>query len=755
MRETSRAVDKKLQVNNNQDQSVYDAEVKMSQDFSMRYPLINGQGNYGNLDGDGAAAMRYTEAKLSVYGNTMLNDLKKNTVDFVPNFDGEEIEPTVLSTLLPNILANGTSGIAVGMATNMPPHNIADVYDCLNYIIDCAIANEDIDEEKLIDIIKAPDFPTKGKIINSANIRECYKEGHGRVVVRGAYEIEDNKIIITEIPYKVNKARLVERIDSLSRSLKKDEQPIISAIKEVRDESSKGEIRIVVELKKDHNPEIVINKLLKYTDLQTTFSVNNTVLVNGEPRVVSLFTILEKFLEHSCEVIIRKSQFELDKALKRINIVEAVLICCSDDNLEAIVNIIRTSDNPIQDLINAGLNKEQAEYISEVKIKTLSKKSEEKMLIEKEQLETAINKYNSILTDDSVLLETVKFEYNLLKEKFKEERKTEIIVDSSVIDEEDLIKDETLIITITDTNLIKSVEEKEYNTQKRGGKGSKITNKDNDNIKYMFTANSKDNLMFFTNLGKVHLLKAYKIIKTNKNSRGKSIFNYIKLDLENEEKIVNVIAASTNDTTKSLLMITKNGVIKRLQLDKLSTRMSVTKIIEFKDHDSLKAVLLIAEEDNIIINTARGMSLATTVEESSIRPMGRTAYGVTGIRFKTKEDYVVDASLCDKEYLLTISKNGMGKRTKLSSFSLQNRGGKGCIAHKITEKTGEVICALTVNDNDDIFISTEQGQLIRIDASSISISSRSTIGVKLVDLNDGDTVANASIMIQSDMDEEV
>lgn len=741
------------------DQSAYGSLVNMAQNFSMRYPLIDGHGNFGSIDGDSPAAMRYTEARLSHYGSTIMNDLNKNTVDFIPNFDGEETEPSVLSTLIPNMIANGNSGIAVGMATNMPPHNITDVYDALIYIIDKTIEQESIDEDEIIDIIKAPDFPTGGKIINLENIRDAYKEGQGRVVVRGTYEIENNNIIITEIPFKVNKSKLVERIDNLSRPSKEKNKPekpaVISGIKEVRDESDKTGIRIVVELKKDVNPQIIINNLLKHSELQTNFNMNNTVLIDGQPKIVSLYGLLECFLAHSAEIILKRTAYDLEKASIRLNIIEGILFCCSEDNIGLIFNIFRESEDIVLALTQIGLNKEQAEYISEMKFKALNKKSEDKLTAEKDILITNINKYNSILNDQTVLLETLKFEYNELKTKFIDKRRTEIINESSSIDEEDLIKDETLIITITDTNLIKSVAEKEYNIQRRGGKGTKSANtKEDENVKYMFTANSKDNIMFFTNLGRVHLLKAFKIAKSNKNTRGKSIYNYISLDTENGESVVNVIAANTNDTSMSLLMVTKYGIIKRLCLENLSTRSSVTKVIEFKDKDSLKAVLLVAENDFVMINTSNGMALITAIEEDSIRATGRNAMGVKGIKFKKKTDHVVDASICNnKEYLLTITKNGLGKRSLLSDFTTQNRGGVGIIAHKLNEKTGEVVCAMTVNDNDDVFIATEQGQIIRVNASSVSVTGRATSGVKLVSLNNNDYISSASIMIKEENDE--
>lgn len=741
------------------DASVYEAMVKKSQDFSMRYPTIAGHGNFGSIDGDGAAAMRYTEAKLSLYGQAMMNDINKNTIDLVPNFDGEEVEPAVLPTLIPNILLNGSTGIAVGMATSMAPHNVNDVYNALNYIIDCTINAEEIDINEIINRLQAPDFPTGGTIINIDSVREAYKTGQGRVTIRGVFEVDDkNNIIITEIPYKVNKAKLVERMDSLSKVTKEKGKPdkpaVIPEIKEVRDESNKTGIRIVVELKKDSNPQLVINNLLKHTDLQCNFSINNTVIVDGEPKVLNVYEILNQFLAHAANVIIRRTQYDYAKAEKRYNIVNGMLMCFEGDMLDKVIETIRFAEDTIPALVGLGFNQEQAEYIAEMKIKSLSKSSEEKLNNEKATIEANLSSWYQILNDNVALLQTMKIEFEDLRKRFADERRTAITNDSSSFNEEDLIKDETLVITITDSGLIKSVAENEYNTQKRGGKGTKAANtKDDEIIKYMFTTNSKDNIMFFTNLGRVHLLKAYKIPKANKSARGKSIFNFLSLDTENGEHIVNVIAANINDTSKSLLIATHNGIIKRLPLDKLSTRLSVTKIIEFREGDSLTAVLLVSEGDTVIMNTASGLSLRTTVDEKSIRPMGRTATGVTGMKFKNEGDYVVDMSLCDKTHLFTLTASGLGKKTAIEEYTVQGRGGKGITSHKLTDKTGTIVAAATVNNDDDIFIVTEQGLMIRIKSADISVTGRSASGVKLLTLNEGDAIVGISVSSYNNTEE--
>ena len=693
----------------------------------------------------------------------MMADLHKNAVDFVPNFDGEEVEPKVLSGLIPNMLLNGSSGIAVGMATNLAPHNVNEVYNALYYIIDCTLNQEVINEDVLIDKIQAPDFPTGGVIVNVDSVRNAYKTGDGKVTLRADIEVdEDGKIIISEIPYKVNKAKLVERMDSLSRVTKEKGKPdkpaIVPEIKEVRDESDKTGIRIVVELKKDSNPQLALNKLLKHTDLQCNFSINNTVIVNGEPKKLSLYEMLNSFLAHSANVILRRTQYDYDKAEKRLHIVDGIIRCL--ESIDIVISLIKSSKTNKEAvealMLNLGLTEAQADSAVQMRLIALTNASTEKFYNEKSEIEANMAKWHSILTDNNVLLETMKIEFEELRVKFSDERRTKIVNDSATINEEDLVKDETLVVTITDTGLIKSVSDAEYNTQKRGGKGTKAAStKEDEIIKYMFTTNSKDNIMFFTNLGRVHLLKAYKIPKSNKSAKGKSIFNFLSLDTERGETIVNVIAANINDTSRSLLLATRNGIIKRLPLDKLSSRLSVTKIITFREGDSLQAVQLVSEGDKVIMNTAQGLSLTTIVTETSIRPMGREASGVTGMKFKLENDYLVDMSVCDKQYVFTLTESGLGKKTDIEEFTVQNRGGKGIVSHKLTERTGAVVAASTVSDEDDIFIVTEQGLMIRVRAKDISVTGRSASGVKLLTLNEGDAIVGISVSTYNNNEEEV
>lgn len=748
------------------DASVYQALVILAQDFATRYPLIDGHGNFGSIDGDGAAAMRYTESRLSRIGQQLLNDINKNTVDFVPNYDGEELEPSVLPTLLPLLLMNGSFGIAVGMATNIPPHNLKDIYKACYLLIENTKAGIDTDIEDIINCIHAPDFPTGGQIMGMSKVKEAYRNGSGKFIVRGKYEIEDTKngsqIIITEIPYKVNKAQLIESIIDLAKDKKDDKgklitQAKIKGIKDVRDESDKDGMRIVIEVKKDENPNIIINNVIKYTKFQTNFSVRFLALVNGEPRTLNIKDVLNEFLAHSASVIIRRTQFDLDKDSARLNLVQGILRCVeSEELLSQVINVVRTADDPVMELLTLGFNQAQSEYIYDMKIRSLSKASAEKLSAEKETLEGNIELYNAILNNESVLLDTIAMEFRELEKLYGDDRLTEVCSSIDSLDEEDLIKDETLIITYTTDGIIKSVEEKEYKSQKRGGKGVKGTNtKDDEIIKFMFTSNSKDDLLFFTTEGRCHVLKAYKIHKSSKAAKGKSINNYLNLNVG--EKIISVLNTSLKNKDKYLLFITKNGQIKKLSLEQLSTRMSVTRVITFKEGDSLVQALLITEGDNVLIVTANGMSLRidTAAEGTkAIRSMGRTAAGVSGINV-AEDDEVVDMCVIkDEDNILTVTELGIGKRTKADEWRIIGRGGKGVTAHGLSDKTGKIVSVMTATDQDELFVATEQGLITRISTESIRICGRSSVGVKLINLNENDKVASVSInKNEEDIDE--
>lgn len=744
------------------DASVYQALVILAQEFSTRYPLIDGQGNFGSLDGDGAAAMRYTEARLSKLGQYLLNDINKNTVDFMPNYDGEEEEPTVLPSKIPLLIANGSFGIAVGMSTSIPPHNLNNIYEACYKLIDDTKEKIYTDIEDIINLIYAPDFPTGGEILGIEQVKDIYRTGKGKFTLRGKYQIEENKnntqIIITEIPYKVNKAKLVDSINSLIKDKKDDKGKIITqakikGIKEVRDESDKDGLRIAIDLKKDENPNIVINNIIKYTDFQKNISCNFLSLVNGVPKTLNIKELLNEFLTHSAEVIIRRTEFNYNKDNTRLNLVNGIIQCVeSEESLNTVINIIRNSDNPIEDLIVLGFNKEQAEYLYDMKIRSLSKSSIVKLNEEKDLLISNLNKYSAILNDESVLLDTMKMEFKELQVMFGDNRRTDVHYDSITLEEEDLIKDETLIITFTSDGIIKAVEESEYKSQKRGGKGTKGTNtKEDEIIKFMFTTNSKDDLLFFTSEGRCHVLKAYKINKSSKSAKGKSINNYINLNIG--EKIISVLNTNLKDKDKYLLFITKKGQIKKLSLQQLSSRLNVTRVIKFKEGDSLVQALLIAINDNVLIFTKNGISLRINTSAEgikAIRPTGRDAAGVTGINISDDDEVVDMCIITDDDNILTITENGIGKRTKGSEWKTIGRGAKGSTGHNLNDKTGKIISVINSKDNDEIFIATEQGLITRISNKDIGIRSRNSIGVKVINLNDNDKVASVSINNQDE-----
>lgn len=632
------------------------------------------------------------------------------------------------------------------MSTDIPPHNIKDVYRACYKLIEDTKNGIDTDIEDIIKAIKAPDFPTGGQIIGLKGVKEAYRKGKGNFIIRGKYEIEDTKngsqIIITEIPYRVNKLKLCEAISDHSKNNK------IQGIKEIRDESSKDGMRIVIELKKDENPSIVVNNIIKHTDFQKNYSLKMLSLVDKKPHVLNIKEVLNNFLGHCASVIINRTQFDLEKAKKRLNIIQGVMKCISDkDLLDLVVNIVRTADDPEKEILTLGFNEEQVAYIIDMRLRRLSKASLQKYIEEEKELTDKIDKFNSILNDDNALLDQIKSEFEEIERVHGDERRTEISNDVDSIEEEDLIKDETLIITYTTDGIIKAVEEGEYKSQKRGGKGVKATNtKDDEIIKFMFTTNSKDDLLFFTTEGRCHVLKAYKINKTTKSAKGKSINNYLNLNVG--EKIVSVLNTNIKNKEKHLLFITKNGQIKKLSLEQLSTRLTVTRVIKFKENDSLVQALLIEDKDNVLIVTSYGMSLRidTGAEgNKSIRAMGRDAAGVCGISLQ-EGDQVVDMCIVnDNDNIITVTELGIAKQTKASEWRIIGRGGKGVTAHGLSEKTGRIISVLNSTENDELFIATEKGLITRIEASSIRTCSRGAVGVKAINLNDSDLVASVSI----------
>lgn len=734
------------------DTAVYDSAVRMAQNFSLRYVLMDGHGNFGSVDGDSPAAMRYTEIRMSKMGQQLLKDIDKDTVDFKDNFDGSEQEPTVLPVLIPNLLANGSDGIAVGMSTYIPPHNLTELFDACLFLIE-NVHRTDIKVEELMQFVKGPDFPTAGTIVDKKDLLKAFKTGKGRVTLRGKYEIVQNKkdtvIYITELPYQVNKKKLIEKIDSLSKNDK------IEGIKEINDESNKEGMSIAITLKRGADALLVMNKIIKHTDFQVNINYNMMALVNGAPMQLGLKECLDIFLAHCVEVITRRTQYDLNKVNARMFIIEGVEKALED--IETTIAIIRGANSAREgiDALIAEYEFEevQAKYIWDLKINALSNFNTDKLEAEYNDLLIKHKTLIDILNDQSIMLTTLAGELKALKEEYGDERKTSIDLSANTnISEEDLIEDENLIVTISNQGLIKSVNEKEYNTQKRGGKGAKAaTTKDDEVIIDLFTMNSKDDLLFITNIGRCHAIKAYKIPKGSKTAKGKSINNYITL--QEGEYPVSIIATKIEEET-SIVFVTKNGMIKRLPVTHLSSRHVATKVITIKDGDELVNALIAKENDNMLIATKKGMSIRIEVTNEMLRPMGRTAAGVKGIKVKD-DDLVVDMTkIDDSSLILSITEQGFGKATEESLWKPQKRGGIGLKGHNISSKTGDLVACLSVTNEDEIFVGTEQGQIIRLKLTDIAKSKRDTAGTKMIKLYNSDVVMSASIAPIKEEDEQ-
>ena len=728
------------------DTSIYEAMVVLSQDWKTRYPLIDMHGNNGSIDGDPPAAMRYTESRMSRNLETMLNGINTDVVDFVPNFDDSSLEPSVLPTLVPNILLNGTTGIAVAMATSIPPHHAGSVYEALKYAINQAMEGQDSDIEEMIRIIGTPDFPTGGIITNVEDIKKGYRTGRGKVQIRGKYEVVQTKknaqIHITELPYQVNKARLIVKIDELRKEQLKED------IREVRDESARGEILIVIDLKKDANPDFVIKRLLKHTDLQSSFSMNMVAIKDGRPMLFTLKDAIDTFLAHVADVITRRTERELRELLKRHNIVQGFLMI--KDHLELVINTIKNSEKDediISDLMSIEhftLNEEQAKEISNMRLRRLTKESFAKYTQENADLEAGIARCRDILTDTNVLLSLMYQELESTSELFKDERRTSIQIEDNQIADRELIKEEDLIVTISQNGMIKSVPADAYEAKGRGTKGVKSSVKEDDAIAHMFSVNSRDDLLFFTNTGRCHLLEVYKLPVMNKNQNGKYPSNYLSLD--GEEYIVSVIAKEYENNEQDILMATRLGTIKRLALSSLSTRMRQTKVITFKEGDELVAVQLMAPGQDVVLLTAKGQGLRINpdAESNGVRPMGRTAAGVRGIRLK-EDDFVIAMTVVDdKKDLMLVTDNGFGKRVSFENVPVKGRAGQGVIMIGLSEKTGLLSCVTIIDDEHDLMIATMNGIMSRIHASTIRAMGRSAAGVKVINLQQGDSVISIS-----------
>ena len=724
------------------DSSIYEALVKLAQDFNTRYPLVDGHGNFGSVDGDGAAAMRYTEARLSRISMEMTADLNKDTVDFIPNFDETEKEPTVLPSRYPNLLVNGTSGIAVGMATNIPPHNLREVIGAVVKIIDNKIENNrDTSLEEILEIVKGPDFPTGGTIIGKTAIEEAYRTGRAKIKVRAVTNIEPmangkNRIVVTELPYMVNKARLIEKIAELVRDKR------IDGITDLRDESDREGMRIAIELRRDVNPNIILNQLYKHTQLQDTFGVNMLALVNNEPKVMNLLDMLKYYLQHQEDVVTRRTKYDLNKAQERAHILEGLLKAL--ENIDEVIRIIRASKNTQEakeGLITAfGLTEVQAQAIVDMRLRALTGLERARLQGEYDELVNKIRELKAILGDRSLLLRVIRQEILLIAEKYGDDRRTSIGFDEYDLSMEDLIPKENTVIAMTKLGYIKRMTVDNFRSQNRGGKGIKgMATIHNDYMEELLMTTTHHYLMFFTNMGRVYRLKAYEIPEASRTARGTAIVNL--LSLQAEEKITAVIPVNEFKAGEFLFMATRKGVVKKTPIEDYSNvRKTGLAAISLRDDDELIEVKFTDGKKDVILVTKFGQCIR--FHESDVRQTGRVSMGVRGINLQDEDEVIGMQLSCQGDYLLIVSEKGMGKRTSVGEFTCQNRGGKGVKCYKITEKTGNVVGVKAVNEENEIMLITTEGIIISLECKDISILGRITSGVKLMNLKNDITVAS-------------
>lgn len=732
------------------DSAVYEALVRMAQDFSMRLELVDGQGNFGSIDGDNAAAMRYTEARMTQASEEILRDIEKDTVDFVPNYDDTLKEPDVLPSRIPNLLINGSSGIAVGMATSIPPHRIDEVIDALIFMID----HKNCELESLMDFIKGPDFPTGGIIFGKQGILEAYRTGRGRIKVRAKVHIETTKnreaIIIDEVPYQVNKARLVEQISELAK------EKIIEGISEVRDESDREGIRVVIELKKDAMSEIVLNHLYKSTSMETTFGIILLAINNKEPKIFTLLELLKLFISHRKTIVIRRTIFDLEKAKARAHILEGLKIAL--DHIDEVIQIIRSSKDAEEAkgalIERFGLSDLQSKAILEMRLQRLTGLERDKIEQEYVELLAQIEYFNLILRSEEKLNEIIKEELLEVKEKFSSPRKTDIEDDYDAIDIQDLIPNQKVVVTMSHRGYVKRVPLKTYEKQNRGGKGKISGNTHEDDfIKSFFVANVHDTIMFVTNKGQLYWLKVYKIPEAGRTAIGKAVVNLIQI--QQDEKIMATITTEDFDQNKSLVFFTRNGIVKRTNLNEYSNIRSIgVRAIRLDEDDELVTASIVDSSVNeLFIATYEGMCIRFNIEDA--REIGRVSRGVTGIKFKTKDDYVVGAVTIrgNEDKLLTVSEKGIGKQTTAEAYRLQSRGGKGVIAMKLTPKTGKLVSVVSINDEQmDLMVLTSSGKMIRVETQAIREAGRNTSGVKIVNVT-GEKVIYASQCSKEDQED--
>ena len=723
------------------DSAIYDATVRLAQDFNMRYPLVQGQGNFGSIDGDGAAAPRYTELRMAKLCLEMLRDINKNTVDFQENYDGREKEPVVLPSRFPNLIVNGSAGIAVGMATNMAPHNLNETIDGIVEYID----NRDVTIEELNEIIKGPDFPTGGHIMGKEGIKNAYSTGRGKVILRAVADIEEHKkrerIVITEIPYQVNKSNLIIKIADLVKEKR------IEGISDLRDESGRKGLRIVIELKRDANAQIVLNNLYKHTQMQVTFGIINLALVKGVPKVLNLKELISLYVEHQEEVVTRRTKFDLDKADARAHIVEGLLKAI--DNIDEIIHIIRTSySDALEKLIERfGFSEIQAQAILDMRLRRLQGLEREKLQGEYEELIKEIARLKEILENETLLLNIIKDELIEIKEKFGDARRTKIKPAYNEINIEELIEEEDVLITITKHGYVKRIPADSYKVQNRGGKGVIGLNlKDGDFVETLFVTSTHSTILFFTNKGRVYSLRAYEIPEGGRQARGQAIINL--LQISKDEKIQAAIPFDTFDKELYLFMATKSGLVKKTKLDLFKNlRKSGLIALTLKENDELIGVRAVEKDHEAVIVTEKGQSIRFKI--NPIRPIGRSAQGVKGINLNKDDSVVAMDIIDDNKYLLVVSEKGYGKKTVIDNYKVQNRGGKGVKTYKISKRTGNLISAKLINIEDEIIIMSAKGDIIRLEVRQISTKGRDTMGVKIKDVqNDEDKIVAVTKYIE-------
>lgn len=727
------------------DSSIYDAMVKLAQPFATRYPLVDGHGNFGSIDGDGAAAMRYTEARMTPFALQMLRDIEKKTVDFIPNFDEEEQEPVVLPSRVPNLLINGSNGIAVGMATSIPPHNLGETIDACVKMID----DEDCTVEDIIKIIKGPDFPTGAQILGKKGIQEAYRTGQGKVQVRSVAEIEETKrgksqIVVTEIPYQVNKARMLEKIGELVRDKK------IEGISGLRDESNREGIRIVIELKSSANPRVTLNKLYKHSQLQENFSLIMLAIVDGRPKILNIYEILEEYLKHQKEVVTRRTQFDLEKAEARAHIVEGLRIAL--DNIDEVIKTIRESYNNAKEKLmkKFKLSAIQAQAILDMRLARLQGLEREKLEEEYEELCRKIAYYKELLADEKKLMGVIKDEMLEIKKKWGDKRRTKIIADEGEMDEEDLIEEKQVAITLTHRGYLKRIPADTYKTQKRGGKGvTGLTTRENDFVRQLILTSTHDELMFFTNKGKVHKIKAYEIPEATRTAKGTNAANF--LNMTNMENITTIIPFRNFRDDKYLIAVTKNGTIKKTAISQFDTNRKTGLIaITLKDGDELVGIRQTSGTDNVIIITKNGKCICFS--EKDVRPMGRVAGGVRAIKLEADDEVVAMQLVQPGEELFVVTSKGFGKRTPVEEYKVQARGGKGLLTYDKSKfkKTGHLVGACIVDDEDEILLINSQGTVIRIEAKGVSKLGRATQGVKIMRTGEDIEIISMAKMIREE-----